>query len=75
MPLNYRKLSAEETQLEGRFAVGVDGLAYALDIGRTTAKELLRTRKIRSFHINGRHLTPVSEIAAYMERQMQAEGQ
>jgi excisionase family DNA binding protein len=52
-------------------ATDVPGLAEALGIGCTMAKELVKTGEVRSFKIGRKRIIPLVEIDAYMERKLE----
>lgn len=53
--------------------VGVEGVAEALGIGVTLARELVAKNEIRSIRIGSRRLIPLSEIDRYIEQRMAEE--
>ncbi|HZU76779.1 MAG TPA: helix-turn-helix domain-containing protein [Dehalococcoidia bacterium] len=58
----------------GRVAVSDVEAAGLLSIGRTKLRELVRDGEIRSLHVGRRLLIPVSEITAYLTRQIEQQG-
>lgn len=47
--------------------------AQRLGIGRDTAYQLVRDRRLRSLSVGRRILIPVAELAAFVERESQRE--
>ncbi len=55
-----------------RIALGVEGTSLALGIGKTKARELIRSGELKSIRIDRRILVPRSEIEAFVARRLAA---
>lgn len=57
-----------------RSAVDVFGAAERLSIGATLVKRLIRDGELRAVKIGRRTVIPITEIDAYLQRELEAAG-